>query len=475
MSSEPVIDARGLGKAYPIYRRPEDRLKQLLWGRRRRHYEEFWAVRDVDLVVGRGETVGVIGRNGSGKSTLLQMICGTLRPTAGNVHVRGRVAAMLELGSGFNPEFTGRENVRLGASVLGLSRDEIESRFDAIAAFADIGAFMDQPLKHYSNGMHARLAFAVCANVDADVLIVDEVLAVGDAAFQQKCMRFLNRFRLHGTMLFVSHDDSAIVKLCDRALWLDDGAVRGLGDAKEMCRLYLAAQAEESADDTTQFQLSNRTRQAIAPAEVERPAESAEVDRQPDLDFDPDEEWPETGAATIEAAELLSADGAAMHVVAGGEDVRLRIFCRAMRPIGGAAVAFVWRDRLGQILFSDDTLVSESNYPDIGKGHAFIASFSFRLPYLASGSYAIESFLFERNGGVFVPLSRRRECLIVHVQSRHIYQQGLLNIGMRSVQLRSVSPDTPRGGEYAGNSAATNSEPRIAGAGAKTAMTEYSA
>src|SRR5207302_8278301 len=142
MSSEPVIDARALGKAYPIYRRPEDRLKQLLWGRGRRFYEEFWAVRDVNLSVRRGETVGIIGRNGSGKSTLLQMICGTLRPTAGKVRARGRVAAMLELGSGFNPEFTGRENIRVGASVLGLSAEEIEARFDSIAAFADIGAFI---------------------------------------------------------------------------------------------------------------------------------------------------------------------------------------------------------------------------------------------------------------------------------------------------------------------------------------------
>src|SRR5437868_10950734 len=209
MSSDVVVETQGLGKAYPIYRRPEDRLKQLLWGRRRHFYEEFWAVRNIDLSVRRGETVGIIGANGSGKSTLLQMICGTLQPTEGAVALRGRIAAMLALGSGFNPEFTGRENVQVGASVLGLSAEETAARFDAIAAFADIGAFMDQPLKRYSSGMHARLAFALCANVEADVLVVDEILSVGDAAFQQKCMRFLNRFRLHGTLLFVSHDSGA--------------------------------------------------------------------------------------------------------------------------------------------------------------------------------------------------------------------------------------------------------------------------
>src|SRR5438067_11486352 len=200
MSSEVVVETRTLGKAYPIYRHPEDRLKQLLSGNRRRYYEEFWAVRHVDLNVRRGETVAIIGPNGSGKSTLLQMICGASKPSEGEVKLRGRVAAMLALGSGFNPEFTGRENVHVGASVLGLSAAAIAGRFDAIVAFADLGPFLDQPLKRYSSGMHARLSFAVCANVDADILVIDEILSVGDAAFQQKCMRYLNRFRLHGTL-----------------------------------------------------------------------------------------------------------------------------------------------------------------------------------------------------------------------------------------------------------------------------------
>ncbi len=187
MSSEAVISARGLGKAYRIYRHPEDRLKELVL--RRRYHEDFWAVREVDLSVRAGETVGLIGRNGSGKSTLLQLICGTVRPTRGALEVKGRIGALLELGAGFNPEFTGRENVWVNAAVLGLSDQAIAARFEAIAAFAGIGEYMDQPVKHYSSGMHARLAFAVCAHVDADILVVDEALSVGDGAFQQKCMR----------------------------------------------------------------------------------------------------------------------------------------------------------------------------------------------------------------------------------------------------------------------------------------------
>jgi len=435
MSSEPIIEARGLGKAYPIYRRPEDRLKQLLWGRRRRYYEEFWAVRNVDLKVGRGETVGVIGRNGSGKSTLLQMICGTLRPSAGEVRIRGRVAAMLELGSGFNPEFTGRENVHLAAAVLGLSREEIDARFQAIADFGDIGVFMDQPLKHYSSGMHARLAFAVCANVDADVLIVDEVLSVGDAAFQQKCMRFLNRFRLHGTLLFVSHDSGAIVKLCDRALWLDRGSVRGLGDAKEMCRLYLAAQAEEAADDRKQFSLGGRgtepgARETAArePRDEEPPAAESSG-----LLFDPDDGADVKDGAEIESIGFFGTEGEKIHVVAGGEAVELRIGCRAKRPIADPAVAFVVRDRLGQILFADDTYNGSSGgSSQVAAGGKFAARFDFLLPYLANGNYAIEAFVFERKEGTFVLLQRRVGSDFLYMQSVHP-SNGLANVAMRDV------------------------------------------
>jgi lipopolysaccharide transport system ATP-binding protein len=364
MSSELAVETRGLGKAYPIYRRPQDRLKQLLWGGKgRRYYEEFWAVRDVDLGVRRGETVGIVGPNGSGKSTLLQMICGTLRPSEGEVKLRGRVAAMLALGSGFNPEFTGRENVHVGASVLGLSAAETGARFDAIAEFADIGAFMDQPLKRYSSGMHARLAFALCANVDADVLVVDEILSVGDAAFQQKCMRYLNRFRMRGTLLFVSHDNGAVAKLCDRALWLDRGNVRGLGSAKDICRLYLAAQAEEKADEQGRFQICGRSRSGNCRQVTLEPVPDETCGQLPGscaLLFEPDDPCVCEGGVEIESAAFHDCSGAKLPVASGGETVELRVACRANRAISDAVIAFVVRDRLGQTIFSDDTSCTPS-------------------------------------------------------------------------------------------------------------------
>lgn len=247
MSSEIAIKVEGLSKCYQIYDTPRDRLKQFFMPRLQRmlgfspkqHYREFWALKDVSFQVKKGETVGIVGRNGSGKSTLLQVICGTLNPTEGIVTTHGRIAALLELGSGFNPEFTGRENIHMNAAVLGLSDEEIDARFDEIVSFADIGDFIDQPVKAYSSGMVVRLAFAVAINVAPEILIVDEALAVGDAAFQRKCMRKISELNGAGvTLLFVSHDMETVKKICSEALYLARGSVIDFGAAKQVCISY---------------------------------------------------------------------------------------------------------------------------------------------------------------------------------------------------------------------------------------------
>jgi len=224
MASEVAVSTRGLGKRYAIFDRPADRLKQMLVRGRRKYYRDFWALRDIDLEIYRGETVGIVGRNGSGKSTLLQLICGTVTPTCGEFAVHGRVAALLELGAGFNPEFTGRENVFVNGSILGLSKEDIEGRFDSIAAFADIGDFIDQPVKTYSSGMFVRLAFAVAINIEPEILVIDEILAVGDERFQRKCYSRIEAIRDTGAaILFVSHSVSAVLELCDRAMLIERG------------------------------------------------------------------------------------------------------------------------------------------------------------------------------------------------------------------------------------------------------------
>lgn len=243
----PVIEVAGLSKCFHTYARPGDRLRQALvpplqrWMGREptQYYSEFWALRELSLSVGRNETVGIVGRNGSGKSTLLQCICGTLTPTLGTVRTQGRVAALLELGSGFNPEFSGRDNVFMNGAVLGLSRTEVEQRFDDIAAFADIGAFLEQPVKTYSSGMAVRLAFAVAINLNPDVLVVDEALSVGDELFQRKCFARIETLKADGmTVLFVSHSGATVVELCDRAVLLDGGELLSMGKPGEVVSRY---------------------------------------------------------------------------------------------------------------------------------------------------------------------------------------------------------------------------------------------
>ena len=247
----PAIRAEGLSKCYHLYDRPVDRLKQLLLGQRRRYYREFWALRDASFDVAKGEVLGVVGRNGAGKSTLLQMVCGTLAPTSGTLAVEGRIAALLELGAGFNPEFTGRENVILSASVLGLSKADIDARFEEIVDFSGIRDFIDQPVKFYSSGMYMRLAFAVATSVDPDILVIDEALSVGDGEFARKSFdRILLLKKAGATILFCSHSLYQVEAFCDSVLWLEHGRTVMHGKPQEVVQRYTqsltAAQLQES-------------------------------------------------------------------------------------------------------------------------------------------------------------------------------------------------------------------------------------
>lgn len=263
MCSDLAVVVRDLTKIFPVYEKPHHRLFQMLSPTSEKHkwYREFHALKNITFEVKRGETFGIVGRNGSGKSTLLQLICGTLFPTHGSVQVNGRIAALLELGAGFNPEFTGRENVYLNGSVLGLSKEEIDSRFDTIAEFADIGEFIEQPVKSYSSGMYVRLAFAVAINVQPDVLIVDEALAVGDEAFQRKCFARIQNLRDSGsTILFVSHSAGIVTELCDRAILLDQGELISQGGPKLVVSKYhklIYAPSDSVATVRQELKLSN--------------------------------------------------------------------------------------------------------------------------------------------------------------------------------------------------------------------------
>jgi lipopolysaccharide transport system ATP-binding protein len=240
MSSDPevLIRARHLAKSYQLYDNQNEWMKQVLFGSLKTYYKPFWALKDVSFELRRGDSLGVIGRNGCGKSTLLQMICGIIRPTKGELWVNGRVAPVLALGATFDLEATGRENVLIGGAVLGLKRAEVLEKLPSISEFAGIGDFMDQPIKLYSTGMRMRLAFAICAHVDAEILVVDEALAVGDEAFQRKCLDWIDRFRANGTLVFVSHATSEVVRLCRHAIWIDGGRIRAEGNPADVAREY---------------------------------------------------------------------------------------------------------------------------------------------------------------------------------------------------------------------------------------------
>ncbi|WP_244480822.1 ABC transporter ATP-binding protein [Mesorhizobium sp. Root157] len=407
--------------------------------RNRHYYREYWAVQDVDLTIARGETVGIVGRNGSGKSTLLQMIAGTLQPNLGSLSVSGRVAPLLELGAGFNPEFTGRENVQLSAAVLGLDSRQIEERYESIVEFSGISEFVEQPVKTYSSGMYARLAFAVAAHVDADILIVDETLSVGDAAFTQKCMRYIRKFKENGTLLFVSHDAGAVTSLCDRAIWMDKGRVRGEGTAKDVSLAYQASQHEET--DGEAFSISGRRRADRKPAERDVRHQAIKASDKRNVmevfSFDPNAPSFGAGGAKIQSARFLNSSGEELAVIEGGEDVTLEISCLARKGFVSPIIGFLIRDRLGQNLFGDNTYLTYSRTPlSIGKGEKFIASFSFRMPYLPAGDYAVATALAQGSQMDHVQHHWVDEALIFHCTGSHV-THGLIGLPMHDITITS--------------------------------------
>jgi lipopolysaccharide transport system ATP-binding protein len=342
MSSKNAIDVQNLSKCYQIYESPRDRLKQFVLPRLQRmtkqvaqqYYRDFWALKNVTFNVKKGETVGIIGRNGSGKSTLLQLICGTLTPTGGHIQTCGRIAALLELGSGFNPEFTGRENVYMNAAVLGLSNEEIDERFKDIVAFADIGEFIEQPVKTYSSGMVVRLSFAVAINVDPEILIVDEALSVGDELFQRKCFSRIETIRANGaTILFVSHSGGTIVELCDRAVLMDAGEKLAVGQPKLIVGRYqklLYAPADKS--DAIREQIRQAASYVIESARtVEDPTPEDQVPikqiQEPQENFDPNLKPSstieyESHGAYIESPAVLTLVGEQVNNLVRGKTYR---------------------------------------------------------------------------------------------------------------------------------------------------------
>jgi lipopolysaccharide transport system ATP-binding protein len=393
MSSEIAIAINGLGKCYQIYEKPHHRLLQMLLGRfDKKYFREFWALRDVSFSIPRGKVVGILGKNGAGKSTLLQIICGTLASTRGDLKVNGRVAALLELGSGFNPEFTGIENIFLNGQILGLSREEVSRKLDDILSFADIGDFVNQPVKTYSSGMFARLAFSVAINVEPDILIVDEALSVGDAWFQHKSMARMRALMESGcSVLFVSHSIDAVRALCDEAVWLENGTVKMQGGVTEVTNAYMndvfiehnriilqnAQQAEKNVVAPDLNDAEHVIQQDVA-ASIEN-AQSSSMENGLD------------GGAilSVQAKQLRNAQGLVVDHLQQGEEFSLEFELKIHQVVKNISVGFLIKDQFGQELTGESYFNTHRHSLDFSAGQ--VARFIFKSQMLLRGgqSYAV--------------------------------------------------------------------------------------
>jgi lipopolysaccharide transport system ATP-binding protein len=456
--SDFAIRVDNVSKAYTIWKDPAARLKhpfldlagELFPALRPRIDQkmqglctEFYALKDVSFEVRKGESVGIIGRNGSGKSTLLQIIAGTLQPTEGSVTVNGRVAALLELGSGFNPEFTGRENVYLNCSILGLSKEETDERFDSIAEFADIGDFLEQPVKTYSSGMTMRLAFAVIAHVDADILIVDEALAVGDVFFVQKCMRFIREFQKTGTLLLVTHDTSGVRTLCQNALWLEKGATKGHGSSKEISERYLEATYADRQGVVFFEKDEQKPWEELPIQEKQLIDQRAEFLNNSNLrndlqifEFNRDCSAFGAGGAVIEEVRLLdAATGVPLAYGVGGEEVILSITARAKEDLDRPILGFLVKNRLGQELFGDNTYLSHLNNPcAVSAGEKVTATFRFQMPYLPPDDYMFATAIANGDLEEHIQHYFIHEALVFKSLSSHIVS-GLIGLPMQKITI----------------------------------------
>ena len=369
-----------VSKSYPVYGSPAERFKELLALGRRSFHRDFWALRDVSFEIERGSTFSILGENGAGKSTLLQLVAGILRPTAGRVEVTGRVSALLELGSGFNPEFSGRENVFLNGAILGLSNREIERRYPQIVDFAEIGEFINQPVKTYSSGMVVRLAFAVAINVDPEILLVDEALAVGDIYFRQRCMRKIHELHRAGvTILFVTHNIADVKSLATRAMWLANGQIAELGDPERVVSHFQAAMVNKDARYLRQH--AQAEAQAAGEVFASRPAEL--VEKIPNIDFRYG-----TGRAQVLGIAVMNQRGEEIGLLPPGETIVVRVSVRAQQEMPQPIVGFMLRNHLGVDFSGTNTALEGVEMPLLRPGEALTVDFLVALPELYPGHFS---------------------------------------------------------------------------------------
>lgn len=384
----PIIRTGALSKCFRIYKHPSDHLKELLSFGRHEHHRKFWAVRDVSIEIERGCCLGIIGENGSGKSTLLRMIAGVIRPTSGEVVVDGRVSALLELGAGFNPEFTGRENIFLNAAIMGFTDEQTREEIPSIEQFAEIGEFVDRPVKTYSSGMFVRLAFAVAIHMKPDVLIVDEALAVGDYFFQQRCIRRIQQLKEQGvTIVFVSHDLQAVRTLADRTIWMEHGQVHLDGKTDAVAAKYLAAMVTRGRKEVME---SRAVGEPLALSEDVGLSEEA-LARMPDFvtTISNIDNRFGNGRAQLRGIAVFGREGDPVSSVAQGDRICVRISAEFLDDIDLPNVGMIIRNRLGQDVLGTNLLVEGTSLPPATRGGRISVDFTMDLPMLQGGFYYV--------------------------------------------------------------------------------------
>ncbi len=408
MSSETAIRLERVGKCYQTYAKPSHRLLQALHWSKRKLYREFWALRDVDLDVGKGETFGIVGKNGSGKSTLLQIVAGTLSATQGSVQTHGRISAILELGAGFNPEFTGMENARLNASIIGMSRDEIDKAIPAIIEFSELEQFINQPVKTYSSGMYVRLAFSVAISMRPDVLIIDEALAVGDIRFQRKCFRKLDELRNDGvTILFVTHATDSIVAHCDRAMLMDGGRVVDVGEPKSVVNRYLENLFDVHPNVTprpSKSPKSERSRDAYGTINLDSEIDGCTTR----ATYNQSEyRWGNGDARIIDYLLVDSRGGEILRECRRGDYITVYAAVAFEREVSNLIYGLTVKTVDGAIIYGTNTRLKHVNVSDRGPGDVTVIRFHIRVDLIAA-EYFISLGVVELDGlGTETILDRR--------------------------------------------------------------------
>ena len=461
-NNQTTIAVRELGKAFTMQNKKREQIKEIL-GLKKKQDNLHWALKNISFELKRGEAIGVVGKNGSGKSTLLQLICGTLTATEGVVETKGRIAALLELGSGFSPEFTGKENIYLNATLLGLKKREIEDNLDKIIGFADIGYFIDQPIRTYSSGMIVRLAFAVIAHVNADILIIDEALAVGDAYFTQKCMRFIQRIREEKSLMFVSHDASAVLSLCDKAILLEQGKMTSCGIPKKIMEEYTKGLQQEMAINTTKIEdkinneNNNKDRIDTYWTSGEREtyklkwqdyrtnyinktelANTITIKRTDQKDLQREDY--EGNQARIQAVTLTNIEtDQGVNMITGGELVNLEIIITTHDNIMNPIVGFLLKNNKGVTLLGENSFnkLRKEKIDNIGKDMKLRIEFIFTMPILPKGDYSISTSIADGNQKQHKILHWKNDAILLQSHCSSV-AAGLAGVPMHSIKMETI-------------------------------------